>query len=38
MNRRETLLLAGSSLIAVPAIAEETPRRGGVMTVHFATE
>ncbi len=38
MNRRETLLLVGSSLVAVPAIAQETPRRGGVMTVHFATE
>ena len=38
MNRRETLLLVGSSLVAVPAIAQETPRRGGVMTVHFSTE
>lgn len=38
MNRRETLLLVGSSLVAVPAVAQETPRRGGVMTVHFATE
>ncbi len=38
MNRRETFLLAGSSLVALPAIAQETPRRGGVMTVHFATE
>lgn len=38
MNRRETLVLMGSSLVAVPAIAQETPRRGGVMTVHFATE
>ena len=38
MNRRETLLLVGSSLVGVPALAQETPRRGGVMTVHFATE
>jgi len=38
MNRRETLLLVGSSLVAVPAMAQETPRRGGVMTVHFSTE
>lgn len=38
MNRRETLLLAGSALVGVPALAQETPRRGGVMTVHFATE
>ena len=38
MNRRETFLLVGSSLVSVPAIAQETPRRGGVMTVHFSTE
>ena len=38
MNRRETLLLAGSAMVGVPALAQETPRRGGVMTVHFATE
>lgn len=38
MNRRETLLLVGSSLVGVPAMAQETPRRGGVMTVHFSTE
>ncbi|NCY23351.1 MAG: ABC transporter substrate-binding protein [Alphaproteobacteria bacterium] len=38
MNRRETLLLVGSTLVGVPAMAQETPRRGGVMTVHFSTE
>ncbi len=38
MNRRETFLLVGSSLVSVPAMAQETPRRGGVMTVHFSTE
>ena len=38
MNRRETLLLAGATLVGVPATAQETPRRGGVLTVHFATE
>jgi peptide/nickel transport system substrate-binding protein len=38
MNRRETFLLVGSSLVGVPAMAQETPRRGGVMTVHFSTE
>ena len=39
-TRRETLLLAGGALAAAPfaASAQEQPRRGGVLTVHFATE
>ncbi|PZW45966.1 peptide/nickel transport system substrate-binding protein [Humitalea rosea] len=42
-TRREALLLAASAIAApgftaMPAFAQETPKRGGVMTVHFATE
>ncbi len=39
-TRRETLLLAGGALAAAPfaSSAQEAPRRGGVLTVHFATE
>ena len=39
MNRRETLLLGAAAMVPAQALAQaETPRRGGVLTVHFATE
>jgi len=39
MNRRETLLLGAAAMLPAQALAQaETPRRGGVLTVHFATE
>ena len=37
-TRRETLLLGAAAMIPATAMAQETPRRGGVLTVHFATE
>jgi len=37
-TRREMLVLGAGAMLAVPAMAQETPRRGGVLTVHFATE
>ena len=41
-TRRETLSLAAGGALAAAApfgaAAQEQPRRGGVLTVHFATE
>ena len=37
-TRRETFLLGAAALIPASAMAQEAPRRGGVLTVHFATE
>jgi peptide/nickel transport system substrate-binding protein len=37
-TRRETFLLGAAAMLPATAMAQETPRRGGVMTVHFATE
>jgi peptide/nickel transport system substrate-binding protein len=37
-TRRETFLLGAATMIPASAMAQETPRRGGVLTVHFATE
>ncbi|CAH0199856.1 ABC transporter substrate-binding protein [Roseomonas sp. CECT 9278] len=37
-TRRETFLLGAATMIPATAMAQETPRRGGVLTVHFATE
>jgi peptide/nickel transport system substrate-binding protein len=37
-TRRETFLLGATALIPASAAAQEQPRRGGVLTVHFATE
>lgn len=38
-TRRETLLLGAAAFVPASALAQaETPRRGGVLTVHFATE
>jgi peptide/nickel transport system substrate-binding protein len=37
-TRRETFLLGAATMIPASAVAQETPRRGGVLTVHFATE
>ena len=37
-TRRDMLLLGAAAMIPTGAMAQETPRRGGVMTVHFATE
>jgi len=38
LNRRDTLLLGAAGMIPTGAMAQETPRKGGVLTVHFATE
>ena len=38
LTRRETFLLGTAAMLPASALAQETPRRGGVMTVHFATE
>jgi peptide/nickel transport system substrate-binding protein len=37
-TRRETFVLGAAAMIPASAMAQETPRRGGVLTVHFATE
>lgn len=37
-TRRDMLLMGSAAMLPVPAMAQETPRRGGVLTVHFATE
>ncbi len=37
-TRRETFLLGATAMLPATAMAQETPRRGGVLTVHFATE
>ncbi|RVT97043.1 ABC transporter substrate-binding protein [Rhodovarius crocodyli] len=37
-SRRDALLLSSAGLIPTGAMAQETPRRGGILTVHFATE
>ncbi len=37
-SRRDALLLGSAGLIPTGAMAQETPRRGGILTVHFATE
>lgn len=37
-TRREMLLLGATAMLPVPVAAQETPRRGGALTVHFATE
>ncbi len=38
LNRRDMLLLGAAAMVPVPLAAQEAPRRGGVLTVHFATE
>lgn len=37
-NRREMLLMGTAAMIPTSVAAQETPRRGGVLTVHFSTE
>ena len=37
-NRREMLMLGAAAMIPTSVAAQETPRRGGVLTVHFSTE
>lgn len=37
-TRREMFLMAGAAMVPASAMAQETPRRGGILTVHFATE
>jgi peptide/nickel transport system substrate-binding protein len=37
-TRRETLMMGAAAMIPMAAAAQEQPRRGGVLTVHFATE
>ena len=37
-TRRETFLLGAAAMIPASALAQETPRKGGVFNVHYATE
>ena len=37
-TRREVFLMTGAAMVPAGAMAQETPRRGGILTVHFATE